>query len=213
MYPEGNTATPQSSTGISPSDAALPTEEDMGKVRAFIDQAINAFVNASQLKGEVEELRSSISTLREQVEKVNRQNSWLDEQLVRIRGERDIAISDANSAKQARQLDHDTIETLQRQLDTAKVELGKDADLISQLRKDKDDAEYRAMELEEKLSKVNAKVEKFLSLADEIDPPQEPQQVPITQSWDTKVEPPKVEPASEILPGQWDPDKQAYRSY
>lgn len=185
---DGNMATnPQ---GIGSTDAT--TEDDMiAKVKEYIDRGINALVNQSKVAAEVESLRNEIAGMREQVEKVRRQNDWLDEQLVRIRGERDTAVSDATSARQSRDAAKNIIDSLQGQLDIAKTELGKDAELVETLRKERDDALYNVEEQREIISKLQGKIERFLSLADEIDRLEEPkpQQVPVTQpvaqSWNT----------------------------
>lgn len=189
MIPDGNMST-NPDTGIAPT-AAVTTEDDMiAKVKEYIDRGINALVNQSKVASEVAELRLTIEQLRRDTDKYRSQNDMLDEYLVKARAERNEALVRANeNVQHIRDLELANSD-LQGSLDTAKRVMGQDAELVDQLKRERDDAQLRVLELEEELTKVKAKVEKFLNLADEIDPPQEPelaqiqQQVSIPQAWD-----------------------------
>lgn len=172
---DGNTATPSPEASISPVNAASTEDQDMiAKVKDYIDRGINALVNQSKLYEEVNQLRTDIAKMQESVDEVRRQNNWLDEQLVRVRTERDSANKQAQEAEMRMVSLADENQRFQSKLDTAMRLAGEDGLKIESLQKERDDAQMKVMELEDELSKVKAKIEKFLSLADEIDPPEEP---------------------------------------
>lgn len=152
----------------------VPTEEDMNKVRQIFDRGINAIVDASRLASQVQELSNQLDGLRADLDKVRQQNAWLDEQLLRVRQERDKANADATQARMDFEDASRANGSLKASLEQAASALDSLYQQIADLTRERDDAQLRVMELEDQVSKLKGKIEKFLALADEIDPPEEP---------------------------------------
>lgn len=71
------------------SPPTITSEDDMGMIKDFFTRAANTIVEAAGLRKDIAELRSAVSDLKTEVEHVRSQNKWLDEQLANVRKSRD----------------------------------------------------------------------------------------------------------------------------
>lgn len=69
----------------------IPTESEMNSFRNMLDRALNAIVQASELAKVVEAVKTELDGLKHEIQTVRDNNRWLDEQLNRVRAERDEA--------------------------------------------------------------------------------------------------------------------------
>lgn len=167
---DGNMATQASA--ISPTSQV--TEEDMGKVREIFERGINALVDVSRLAETVKALQYQVDGLQRDVQKYRNQNDMLDEYLVKARQERDTATQRAATAERERQDYANTNTDLLRARDATDVLLQESLDKAHTLEKERDDAQFKVMEYEEKVATLQAKLDKFLSLISEMTPPPAP---------------------------------------
>ncbi len=146
------------------------TEDEMSHVRQVFEKAANAIVQASDLAVKVAELSKVVDALKAEVENVRKQSQWLDEQLTRVRTERDEANAKlhsqsfelteahakANDMVRIHENDTRTIETMRSEINT--------------LRMDRDNASYAHLEASEALTKANAKLDKLKEALGIVDP-------------------------------------------
>src|SRR5205823_4411260 len=142
----------------------------LAKFSGYINHIRDTFINASELAREVQSLReqvaqvtsdfqNKVAEVEKEVSDLRQANAWADETLQRVRAERDAAQTHAQELQaelsQARhdlngaQADHNNLlqqhQTLQERHDA--------------VRRERDDANFRIMELEEENQRVKAQLE------------------------------------------------------
>ena len=149
---------------ISPAEG----EVDMSVIKQVFDRGLNAIVDASHLRQELNDLRLLVADLKADIERVRDQNKWLDESLQRVRQERDAAQkaeAEANTeVTRLRAVNEDLV--YRNGLQSNMI-----ADLNHQntlLLKERDDYGLQVMDLEERLKATQDKLDKVLSIAGSI---------------------------------------------
>lgn len=143
------------------------TEDEMTQAANIFAKMRDAVIDASHLAGEVAELRKAVAGFRQEMDALRRDNHYLTEVVSDLRTKRDALIEEAKTLRQERdsaefnssawksqaEIKDGRIEALTRELDASK--------------KDRDDAEFKALELSEELEKVKAKLAKVMAVFSE----------------------------------------------
>ena len=152
------------------SDNIQVTESEMISAWEVFDRMRNQVIEGSKLRVDYEQtkaemnreftdLRSKVQALQNELEYLRERNKSLDDIIISTRRQRDEAQLEASNLRA--ELDtvktslvhsNDTVQRKQDQLDVASIQ-------IEQLKKDRDDAELRAMEWEEKAEGFRKKLE------------------------------------------------------
>lgn len=173
-------------------DITNPTpvsEDDMNMVRKVFTDMADHVIGYTTLSKSFHELEAKVNDLAKEVDHLRSTNAWLDEQLTRIRGERDaaqealrqrqselnMAQSDASFHKSRAEAADATIASLQEQ--------------VASLRKERDDYGVAQMQAEDALKEANAKLAKLREL---LGLPAEANPVPVPQA------PPAMQQAGEL---------------
>jgi chromosome segregation ATPase len=141
-------------TGI---QVAQPVQEneEMSKIRAVFDGALNSIMEATRLNAEVKELAAAVQNLRVEIEDVRRRNMWLDEQLTGLRQSRDQALSDLGKTKDELDIASKALQLANSNNDHATYTINQLRDELTRVRKERDDAVMEGLEANEKLDKAN----------------------------------------------------------
>lgn len=148
--------------------ALAPSEDEMNKITEVFGKMRDTVIAASALAKEVGELRSAVGDLRKEVDHLRETNHWLDQQCTELRTQRDQAIRDKGGVI-------DELNKAQRELSDTKyhtenqrAELVRLNEQIASLKRERDDANFRVLELEE----ANATLaEKLAKIGDLFSPP------------------------------------------
>ncbi|HSW92139.1 MAG TPA: hypothetical protein VLG09_05840 [Candidatus Saccharimonadales bacterium] len=186
----GNTAT------ISP-----VSEVEMSQIQNLFKKAADTIVAFSSLTEQVERLQAQVNDLSNQVTRYRNHIDTQDDAMYRLRQEREDLTKARNDAEaKAEQATHEA-QIAKSELEVVKVQVSDLDARVTRLMKDRDDAEFRAMELEDKLKKSEDMVAKFKDFAKGLgmitpepkpEPVKEPEPTPPVQSmdeWWTKQEP------------------------
>lgn len=137
----------------------------VSKLREAFDTARNAIIEGSELAKLVVELRSQVNglgievgSLQRDLEYIRNRNRELDEQVTQVREARDRALADV--ATQRHRADTNESEQYKSQeiITRLREELAYTARDLDNAKKTRDDAEYKAIELEDKLKIAEAKL-------------------------------------------------------
>jgi chromosome segregation ATPase len=161
---DGNTTTPAGQPAL-----LVPSEEQMRSVIDYVQRMKDAIVEGTKLAEEFHSLQGEVAALRKDMEFFRVRNGILDEHLQHARAQRDEAQADARllQSKLAgveEELAHER--TISSDLAAARVYAeGK----VNDLSRQRDDAEFRALQLEEELASLKGKWEALTAL---VCPPQ-----------------------------------------
>lgn len=139
----------------------VPTESEMQGFRNLIDRALNAIVDASNLAKMVGELRANLDDLKHEIETVRKNNQWLDEQLVRVRGERDKANAEVKVLANCKDDALREVQALTSQAQHDEAEIDRLHTDLDATRKERDDYGLRQMEAEDRAKDAEAKLAKI----------------------------------------------------
>ncbi len=190
------------------------TEDEMSKVQAILKRAADAIVGMSQLHADVDMLRQTVASLQADTDRLRSQNNALDEALNHSRSVRD------QQGQRIDELNQGLAETERRLIEVTdernKLTLSNQQyhDDLEAAHKAKDDAEFRALELEDKLASAEAKLAKVAELHRTLFPVEAPPTTPYPQPATAPVEPTTystdpvymAEPAPTNAPKPWLPD-------
>ena len=182
------------------SDLVIPHGEDqeMGKVKEIFDRALNALVNATSLAQTVEQLKTDLDSLRIQVQTYRNTIANQDDQITRLRQDRDVARTAQYQAEDSSRHTVNELVVVKRENDTlnsANVRLN---DRISELAKERDDAQYKLLELQESHNALSKKMEAIKGHFEAMFGFAEPK--PVEQSTTSPVQQNTPEPAPEPAP-------------
>lgn len=183
------------------------TEDEMTKVQDILRRAANAIVGMSQLANDVDSLRQQVAQTQDELNKLRRTNDALEESLShhrQARQELEQRLADAEQAKTTAQREADDLRENVAHNNRAIIDV---RDAYNRAMKDRDDAELRAMEAEDKLKAAEAKLARIAEVFGPEAPKPTPEPVKV-ESVPTKVEqdtsnPPKVE-IDWSRPHHWD---------
>ena len=131
--------------------APAVTESDMNFVRSIFERMANSVVEASRAAPELANLRSEVEAFRKDVQEMRTKNSYLDEELTKARSERDAAKRDADEIEDRCVQLITEKDQLVRSLDQKTLDIQDLSRQTSDLRRERDDAQMRNMELEDQL--------------------------------------------------------------
>ncbi len=147
----------------------------VAKLREAFDVARNAIIDGSELAKQVAELNTSVVALRTEVvslqhdlEYVRNRNRELDEQVTQVRQARDEAIADASGQRQRADKAESDLSAVLRDSEALRTSLSGMYDRVDAAKRDRDDAEMRALEMEEKLKAAEAKLSKVEGMLREV---------------------------------------------
>ena len=143
------------------------TEDEMTQAANIFAKMRDAVIDASHLAGEVAELRKAVGDLRREVEVLRRDNHWLDEQLTKMRKDRDDAITEAKAnadEKAYAELNLRNEQSANAQMHQQVASLEGE---LTTVKRGRDDAEFKSLELSEELEKVKAKLAKVMAVFSE----------------------------------------------
>jgi predicted nucleic acid-binding Zn-ribbon protein len=143
------------------SELVIPHGEDqeMGKVKEIFDRALNALVNATSLAQTVEQLKTDLDSLRVQVQTYRNTIANQDDQITRLRQDRDVARTAQYQAEDSSRHTANELSVVKREndsLNSANVRLN---DRITEVLKERDDAQYKLLELTEAHAALSKKME------------------------------------------------------
>ncbi len=170
------------------------SEEDMSKARQVFEQALNSIVSLSQLSKDVEVLRQQVNDLTNTVNRYRSQIDTLDDALYRTRQERDEAVRRANSEQEMRLAAERSQHDAEQARDHLQGVTAQLTDTVNRVSKERDDAQYKVMELEEKLAMANDRLNDIKSMAMDA--------FGLTIKEEPKPEPTYTPPAVEVAPLQ-----------
>ncbi len=137
----------------------------VSKLREAFDTARNALIEGSELARIVSDLRTTVGNLTSEVgalqrdlEYVRNRNRELDEQVTQVRQARDEAIADASGQRQRADKAESDLSAALRDSEALRTSLSGMYDRVDAAKRDRDDAEMRALELEEKLKAAEDKL-------------------------------------------------------
>jgi chromosome segregation ATPase len=152
-----------------------PENPAVSKLREAFDTARNAILEGTELAKLVGELRASVNVLNTEVgalqrdlEYLRNRNKELDEQVSEVRRQRDQAIQESNdyAAKYynaAKELNHAT-----EHGENQRIEIARMNEALASMHKSRDDAELRAMELEDRLKAAEGKLAEVQKMAEAV---------------------------------------------
>lgn len=158
-------------TGI---QVAPITEDDMNRVQTILKRAADAIIGMSQLSADVDMLRQTVAGLQADTDRLRNQNNALDEALNYSRSERDRQASELVNVKAELASAHDGAYSLKLENDKlglVNVQLHGDLDLT---RKERDDAQFQVLDLQERLTIAEGKLAKVAELHKALFPETEP---------------------------------------
>lgn len=180
------------------------TEDEMGKVHDILRRAADAIVGMSQLKADVDHLSAQVRQLSDDCERLRKANAGLEESLYQSRNQRQQLEEQLASAHRESNDWQDKANKAESNFATLK---GTHDDLVVSLdmtRKQRDDAELKVMELEDKLKAQGQMLDKIKAVHAEIvgamQPPQPaanpapPPSGPVVQQTTEASTPPAPEP-------------------
>ena len=181
-------------------------ENEMSHIRSVFDRAANAIVQASELSVQVQNLAAQVNGLEADIEYVRNRNRELDTILSDVRTQRDNAQAEVNAKAQALDEANSKVQSLTISLDSRDRQIADLEAKLAQATKERDDYAYQSMDLTDKLSASQAKLEKIEDFAKTLFPigKSEAASVLATPTYPTNVhpiqatsEPVSVEPATE----------------
>lgn len=153
--------------------AATPVQEDkeVSQIREYFDKAMNALITSTQLAKDVDQLKSDLDQLRTQVNHYRNTIANQDEQITRLRMDRDAARTAQYQAEDNQRHMATELENAKRDVTSLSDSNVRLNDRVSELVKERDDALLKIMELEDNHRELS---EKFNRIRDMLGLPIEP---------------------------------------
>ena len=137
-----------------------PTEDEMANASAILTRMINAVVGMSQLQADVDMLRTTVQSLQSDAERLRNQNAGLDEALFHARQARHELEAKAKAAEESAMIASAASKTAIRSRDYAESQLADTKSALTQALDERDEAQFRVLELEDKLKAAEGKLAK-----------------------------------------------------
>lgn len=126
-----------------------PSEDEMNKITEVFGKMRDTVIAASALAKEVGELRNAVGDLRKEVDHLRETNHWLDQQCTELRTQRDQAIRDKSATIDELNRAKSELDLVQHHFNNQQMELARLNDEIAKVKRERDDANFRVLELEE----------------------------------------------------------------
>jgi len=140
------------------------TEGEIMTLRNLFAKFADTITDASHMRGEIEEVRQSLSSLRQDNEYLRAHNREMDEALAEARRQRDNAFAELEAVKRNVTGDEDVINNLRRNNDQYLRDLSQaQADIVT-AKRNADDMAYANMELSDKLKLAREWIEQVRML-------------------------------------------------
>lgn len=186
-------------------------ESEMSHIRQIFDRAANAIVAASELAKVVDDLKVQVEALRGEVEKVRRENGWLDGQLANVREARDKALAEATQVRSELVEANHRAETAEAKNESQSRQIQALQDQLAKAQGERDDYGMRHMEASDALDKANGKLAKLreaMGIEDSPKPTPVPEATNVVdykpvESGASEVEAPNYEPAARNVNEPW----------
>lgn len=130
-------------------------EQEINMVREIFEKMANSLVGLSSAAKDIAEMREQLEGLKQDIERTQGRNRELDEMVAHVRRERDEAVREVTVAR-------DALTEATKQLEGVNSEnsmLRRDIEILNSdlitAKRDRDDASFKNMELEEKLKERN----------------------------------------------------------
>jgi chromosome segregation ATPase len=149
-------------------------DQEMGKVREIFDRALNALVDATSLAKTVEQLKVDLESLKVQVTHYRNTIANQDDQITRLRQDRDAARTAQYQAEDTARHMVTNLEDHKREVDSlssANVRLN---DRVSELTKERDEAQFKLLEIQESHSVLSQKLDNIKAQFATLFPPEPP---------------------------------------
>ena len=175
-----------------------PSEDEMNKITEVFGKMRDTVIAASALAKEVEELRSAVGDLRKERET----NHWLDQQCTELRTQRDQAVRDKGATIDELNRVQVELKDTTHRVDNQRGELVRLNDRIASIKLERDDANFRVLELEEAKAESDKKLQAIKDAIGLKEVPKEPEQVHTAEP-EAVNEQPRAE-TGQFRP-KWDP--------
>lgn len=145
----------------------------MNAVKDIFSRMADTIVQASNLNVEVGELRASVERLTQDVDRMVQRNRALDDALVTAQNERNQAREELKQTRDSLTnalSDRDRVSDILLMRDERIQRLEGE---LNQAKRDRDDAAFRNLEIEEKLKEVNERIGKIADVFSGLMPPKE----------------------------------------
>jgi chromosome segregation ATPase len=134
-------------------------DQEMSRVREIFDRALNALVDATTLAKSVEVLRTDLDGLKAQVTHYRNTIANQDDQITRLRQDRDAARTAQYHAEDQARHQATDFENMKRELESSTSANVRMNERISELSKERDDAQFKLLELSESYSALTKKLD------------------------------------------------------
>jgi chromosome segregation ATPase len=174
---EANQSTQTQETNPVTEQTPNPSPENpaVSKLKEAFDTARNAILEGTELAKLVGELRASVnalgievSSLQRDLEYLRGRNRELDEQVTEVRRQRDQAIADATTQHHRADVAENELATTKHSLEDANILINGYVSRLMEASKSRDDAELRAMELEDQLKVAEGKLAAVQKMAEAV---------------------------------------------
>lgn len=139
-------------TQVSP----IISESEVTMFRDFMNRLANTVVQASDFAKQVDILREELNTIREDASAVRKRNSELDEELAYVREQRNKAQDEARQANHEAGQWKSSYEMAEKNFSNASAELDHQRNVIAELKTERDEAQFRVLELTERAEKAES---------------------------------------------------------
>jgi DNA repair exonuclease SbcCD ATPase subunit len=148
----------------------IVTSEDANVVSNFFNNVANRIIQASELAKKLDQLQHDFEQLKQEVEKYREDNARLDEEVNRLRAERNDLqsanaqiLTDFRNVSQELEHTRTALDTTRRESDTWQSSYNTAWNDLALAKSDRDNANWRVVELEEKLRVVSEERDMFRS--------------------------------------------------
>lgn len=138
---------------------AVQEEPEMTKVKEIFDRALNALVDASSLAKTVEQLKTDLEGLKVQVTHYRNTISNQDDQITRLRQDRDAARTAQYQAEDNSRHINNELVVIKRENDSLTQSNVRLNERISEVSKERDEAQFKLLELQEAHTELTKKLE------------------------------------------------------
>lgn len=127
------------------------TESEMNAVQNIFQRMATTIVEASKLSSDVNELRATVDAMKRDLESQRNNNAWLDSQLAETRKAKEEAVKELLDVKDQLRQTLDNYDRVNRDFQATGETIRQYEQETQQLRRERDDAHYKNLELEDKL--------------------------------------------------------------
>jgi len=179
-------------------------ENEMSHIRSVFDRAANAIVQASELSVQVQALSEEVKGLHSDIEYVRNRNRELDTILSDVRDQRDKAQTEVLAKVEALNQAESRVASLTISLDSRDRQIADLEAKLAQATKERDDYAYQSMDLTDKLSVSQAKLEKIEDFAKSLFPIGKSEAAsvlatPVAPAWDNPPSTPPIQAISDPI--------------